>query len=58
MERVLARIEVPSPDCPLTFPQHYNAKHRFECPECDDEFTTEEARDEVRSFSAGFPTWH
>jgi len=34
----------------LTVPQHYDAKHRFECTECDDEFTTEEARDEVQSF--------
>ena len=33
----------------VTPPQHYAAKHRFECNECDDEFTTEEARDEVRS---------
>ena len=34
----------------LTVPQHYDAKHRFECTECDDKFTTEAARDEVRSF--------
>ena len=37
-------------DYPLMLPQHYDAKHRFECSECDEEFTTEEARDEVRSF--------
>ena len=37
-------------NCLLTLPQHYNAKHCFECTECDDEFTTEAARDEVRLF--------
>ena len=31
----------------LTVFQHYDAKHRFECPECDDEFTTQAAVDQV-----------
>ena len=35
----------------LTFFQHYGAKHRFKCPECDDEFTTQVAIDQV-SFSS------
>ena len=33
--------------CPLTPYQHYDAKHRFECPECDDEFTTQAAMEQV-----------
>lgn len=35
----------------LTFFQHYDVKHRFECPECDDEFTTQAAMNQV-SFSS------
>lgn len=31
----------------LTSFQHYDTKHRFECPECDDEFTTQAAMDQV-----------
>jgi hypothetical protein len=33
-------------------PKHYDAKHRFECvdSDCEDEFTTEGARDEVQPF--------
>jgi len=31
----------------LTLFQHYDAKHRFECPECDDEFTTQAAMNQV-----------
>ena len=34
----------------LTAFQHYDARHRFECPECDDEFTTWAAMDQA-SFS-------
>lgn len=39
----------------LTCPQHYDAKHRFECPECNGEFTTESARDQVRPFWCHLP---
>ena len=35
----------------LTFFQHYDAKHRFKCPECNDEFTTQVAMDQVSSSS-------
>ena len=38
-------------DHTLTFFQHYDAKHRFKCPECDDEFTTQVAMNQV-SFSS------
>jgi len=50
MEKVLVHLHARFHSHIVTLPQHYNAKHRFECSECDDEFTTEEARDEVHSF--------
>ena len=31
----------------ICFFQHYDAKHCFECPDCDDEFTTQAAMDQV-----------
>ena len=34
----------------LTFLQHYNTKHRFKCSDCDEEFTAEGARNQVRPF--------
>ena len=37
-------------DSQLKYPQHYSVKHCFRCSVCDDEFTTENARDHVRSF--------
>jgi hypothetical protein len=36
--------------CFLTLYQHYNLKHRFKCPDCDDEFKTQAAVDQVLIF--------
>ena len=50
VKKVLIYLHLSLPNHLLMLPQHYNAKHCFECSECDDEFTTEAARDEVQSF--------
>lgn len=50
MEKVRVSLQASFCDRLPTLPQHYDAKHRFECTECDDEFTTEADRDQVRSF--------
>lgn len=50
MNKVPVYLRVSFRDRLLTLLQHYDAKHRFECDECDEEFTTEAARDEVQSF--------
>ena len=39
-------------DHTLTFFQHYGANHRFGCPKCDDEFTTQAAVNQVSFPSA------
>ena len=49
MEQVLILSSSPRHSL-LKFIQHYDAEHRFECPICDDEFTTEGARDWARPF--------
>jgi hypothetical protein len=50
VKKVPVHLRASLRNCPLTLHQHYKAKHNFECSECDDEFTTEAARDEVRPF--------
>ena len=57
MKKVPVHLSMPPRDRSFASHQHHQAKHNFECSECDEEFTTEAARDEVRLLSVLLAAW-